>query len=143
MPRKGDDHLRRAAINKAKQVIRDLPGSPKPTARDKDEAIARATGKSVRYSRDLRRDAEAELQAEQAGGSGSGIRYLDDLADLVERAELLFSKAVDLDQLSAASAALKQLHALRQDQSTWRGERPPEPGREDAKRPVVFTFADE
>lgn len=144
MPKAGDDHLRRAQIEAAKQILRTMPGSPRPKARERDAAVAEAIGAKPRHAKGIRLDAERELQAEQAGNSGGGIRYLDDLADLVSRAELLFQRSIELEQLSAAAGALKQLHALMADLAKWRGERPPDP---DAQRgpakPAMFDLGPE
>lgn len=141
MPTRGDDHVRRAHLAKARQI---LPGCVDLKARERSRVIAQALGLSLKRAEVIRIEAERQAVEEAELSVPAAVagreRFCSAIANLIERAERLFAVAEDDRNVNGGVGAIKQLHALYADLAKWQGARPLEDADDQGTRPVTFAF---
>lgn len=134
MAAKGDDHVRRERIEKARKF---LPEVSTLKAHERSKRLAAFLGVGVREAIRIRTTVEREaLEAAVAAAAADSLDpikfWLDHdaaLVELVDKARDLYERSIARDQLNAAAAALKQWHVFIVDRATWNGARAKEPQR--------------
>lgn len=138
MPARGDDHVRREQIAKARNF---LPGIRGLAAGERSRKLGEHLGISTRQATRIRIAAEREIADAADDACPPAVarqRLLDDINDIAEHAIAAFREC-PADQPASRIAALKLLFQLRLERAKWEGVRPADPENTDAgRRPVVF-----